>query len=181
MMQVRTQEQEIVLNFAVALGKVRPGIEVVVEHQRVDRVLSAARTSRRTIPECIAVPPTASDDGGTDFGADVDAAITAHRESPGRSFGTKLLTESARRTECVSRFRICCLEQTAGYFVAGPAGFGVLLKNTKVPCIAAVAMSGMPSPFRSCATKWEPTPDRLWISSGTHSTPPGALALRNAL
>ena len=28
---------------------------------------------------------------------------------------------------------------------------------------------------------WEPTPDRLWISSGTNSAPPGALALRKVM
>ena len=47
-----------------------------------------------------------------------------------------------------------------------------------VPRFVDVTMSTLPSLLRSVAVTWEPTPDLLWINSGTNSAPPGARELR---
>ena len=57
-------------------------------------------------------------------------------------------------------------------FYFGPC---IWFQKMNVPRSVEVMMSGAPSWLRSTAMKWEPTPERLWISSGTNSAPPGAL------
>jgi antitoxin (DNA-binding transcriptional repressor) of toxin-antitoxin stability system len=82
MLQVHMTEAEIAGNFALAMEKVRQGIEVVVEHEHQPiAVLKAAEPPRRTIREILALMPndsTATID--EDFAADVEAVIEAHRE-----------------------------------------------------------------------------------------------------
>jgi hypothetical protein len=39
-------------------------------------------------------------------------------------------------------------------------------------------ISTAPSPFKSAVTISEPAPERLWISYGTNSAPPGAFGFR---
>ncbi len=82
MAQVHMTEAEVAGNFAAALEKVRRGLEVVVEHDhQAIAVLKPAEPPRRKISECIAMLPadsTAVID--PDFAADVEAAISAHRE-----------------------------------------------------------------------------------------------------
>ena len=51
-------------------------------------------------------------------------------------------------------------------------------QKMNVPRLVDVTMSTMPSLLRSAAVMWEPTPDLLWINSGTNSAPPGARELR---
>ena len=76
-------DAEVAGNFAAALEKVRQGLEVVVEHEnRPVAVLKPAATSARTISKCIAMlPPDSPATIDADFGADVEAAIAAHREA----------------------------------------------------------------------------------------------------
>ena len=52
---------------------------------------------------------------------------------------------------------------------------GDLFRNTYTPLSPAVMMSGRPSWLRSATLDPEPTPERLWMTSGTNRTPPGAL------
>ena len=84
MLQVHMSEAEIAANFEVgAVEKVRQGLEVIVEyeHQPI-AILRTAQGPRRKISECIAMlraDSTATID--VDFAADVEAAISAHRES----------------------------------------------------------------------------------------------------
>src|SRR6185437_7186578 len=54
----------------------------------------------------------------------------------------------------------------------------IRFQKMKVPFDDEVTMSAVPSPFRSEIAICDPTPDLLWISSGTNSAPPGALAFR---
>ena len=80
--QVHMSESEIARNFAAALGKVRQGLEVVVEdnHQAV-AVLSPAIPPRRKVSEVLArmsKDSTATMDAS--FARDVEAAIEGHRE-----------------------------------------------------------------------------------------------------
>ena len=75
-------EAEVAGNFAAALEKVRQGLEVVVEHDhQAIAVLKPAHPQRRKISECIArLPADSTAVIDSDFAADVDAAIAAHRE-----------------------------------------------------------------------------------------------------
>jgi antitoxin (DNA-binding transcriptional repressor) of toxin-antitoxin stability system len=75
-------EAEVAGDFAAALSKVRQGLEVVVEqdHQAI-AVLKPAEPSRRKISECIAMLPADSPAViDSEFAADVEVAIEAHRE-----------------------------------------------------------------------------------------------------
>jgi antitoxin (DNA-binding transcriptional repressor) of toxin-antitoxin stability system len=83
MAQIHMTEAEIAGNFAVALEKVRQGLEVIVEHEHQPiAVLKAAEPPRRRISEILALMPadsTAVMDA--DFARDVATGIEAHRES----------------------------------------------------------------------------------------------------
>ena len=82
MAQIHMSDAEIAGDFAAALEKVRQGIEVIVEHDSLPiAVLKAAEPPRRTISEILALMPkdsTAVIDA--DFAADVEAAVSAHRD-----------------------------------------------------------------------------------------------------
>ena len=65
------------------------------------------------------------------------------------------------------------------YFVAGrlrPAP-----QKMNVPRLVAAMMSTAPSLLRSAVCTIDPTPDRLWTSSGTNSAPPGAFGIAHGL
>src|SRR6185436_4289274 len=59
-----------------------------------------------------------------------------------------------------------------------PHHFFQLFQKMNVPRLVDVISSGAPSLSRSDTASPDPTPDRLWMSSGTNSAPPGALGLR---
>src|SRR5271157_2207288 len=76
--------------------------------------------------------------------------------------------------------------RSRNYLRAGAeAAFAVpvrgLPQKMNVPSLVAVTMSITPSLFRSTARTSEPAPERLWISSGTNSAPPGAFGFRTVL
>ena len=79
---IHISEAEAASDFALVMARVRAGAEIVIENgKRPVAVLHGAEPVRRTISECIALPPedsTATID--PDFAKDVEAAIESHRE-----------------------------------------------------------------------------------------------------
>ena len=53
-----------------------------------------------------------------------------------------------------------------------------LFQKMNVPRLVDVMISALPSLSRSTTARCEPTPERLWMSSGTNSAPPGAFGFR---
>ena len=82
MATVHISEAEAAGDFAGLMAKVRAGTEVVIENARTPvAIMRAPAPLRRTLAECIAMPPedsTATMD--EDFARDVEAGIEAHRE-----------------------------------------------------------------------------------------------------
>jgi antitoxin (DNA-binding transcriptional repressor) of toxin-antitoxin stability system len=80
---IHISELEAENNFAVLLAGVRPGAEVVIEHDSQPvAVVHAPAPVRRTISECMALLPEDSNAAiDADFARDVEAAVESHRES----------------------------------------------------------------------------------------------------
>jgi len=79
---IHISETEAASDFAGLLARVRAGVEVVIEKDKLPvAVIHAPVPPRRSISECIALLPedsTATIDA--DFAKDVEAAVEGHRE-----------------------------------------------------------------------------------------------------
>ncbi len=79
---IHVSEADAAKDFAGLLARVRSGAEVIIENGKTPvAVVHAPDPPRRTISDCIALPPedsTAVMDA--DFAKDVGAAIESHRE-----------------------------------------------------------------------------------------------------
>jgi antitoxin (DNA-binding transcriptional repressor) of toxin-antitoxin stability system len=79
---IHISEAEAANDFAGLLGRVRAGVEIVIESGKLPvAVIHAPVPPRRSISECIALLPedsTATID--PDFARDVEAAVESHRE-----------------------------------------------------------------------------------------------------
>jgi antitoxin (DNA-binding transcriptional repressor) of toxin-antitoxin stability system len=75
-------EGDLARNLASVLRRVETGAEVIVERNaHAVAVIRSAEPVRRRISECIALMPAESNGIiDSDFAADVEAAIAAHRE-----------------------------------------------------------------------------------------------------
>jgi antitoxin (DNA-binding transcriptional repressor) of toxin-antitoxin stability system len=70
---IHISEAEAANDFAGLLGRVRAGVEIVIESGKLPvAVIHAPVPPRRSISECIALLP--------DFARDVEAAVESHRE-----------------------------------------------------------------------------------------------------
>lgn len=82
MATVRISEADAARDFAGLLARVRAGEEIIIESGSSPvAVIKPPSTSQRTLNEILALLP--KDSPATideDFAADVDAAVTAHRE-----------------------------------------------------------------------------------------------------
>jgi antitoxin (DNA-binding transcriptional repressor) of toxin-antitoxin stability system len=79
---IRISEIEAAGDFAGVLARVRAGIEVVIEKDKLPvAVVHAPVPPRRSISECIALLPEESAATiDADFAKDVQAAVESHRE-----------------------------------------------------------------------------------------------------
>jgi len=79
---IHVSEAEAKRAFADLLARVRAGVEVVIESDKLPiAVIHAPRPPRRSISECIAMlPENSSAIMDAEFAKDVKAAIESHRE-----------------------------------------------------------------------------------------------------
>jgi antitoxin (DNA-binding transcriptional repressor) of toxin-antitoxin stability system len=77
-----SESEATATDLATLLARVRAGVEIVIERDRLAiAILHPAESARRTISECIALLP--EDSSATidpDFAKDVDAAAQSNRE-----------------------------------------------------------------------------------------------------
>ena len=80
---LRISEGDLARDVVSVLKRVAAGSEIIVERDALPvAVIRPAEPVRRTISECLARIPAHSEARiDPDFAADVDAALTAHRES----------------------------------------------------------------------------------------------------